>query len=289
MGRRLLRLRVVNGEVMEHPIVEVAISYAALLSVIIVIVELAYPLSPEAKLRLYLADLVIVALLALDYAYRASKSGDWKGYVRRNFYELPALIPVGLLALLENYLAGLGFLRLLRLVRVVRLIVLVARGSRFLRLAEETAERLRIIYIAGFATLTILFGASAIYLVESPHPESQIKDFWSALWWAIVTATTVGYGDVVPVTPLGRAVGIMMMLLGIASLSLMVGVIATLFTKALEAERERGVEEERVRELCSKLREVGSMDRAELEYLLGLIEAEWRAARARRSARISEG
>ena len=277
--------RVANGnivEIMEHPLVEASIAYASLLSVIIAIIDITYPLTPEAKLRLYLVDLAIVSLLIADYAYRAWKSGDWRRYIRSTFYELPALIPVGLLALLESYLAGLGVLRLLRLVRVVRLILIVSRGSRFLSIVESTAGRLKFLYVLGFAAITLYFGALAIYFVESPIPESQIKDFSTALWWAVVTATTVGYGDVVPVTPLGKMIGVLMMIVGIASLSATVGIIATSLAKALEEE------EEEIEVLCEKLKKLDTMDRSDLERLLGQIEAEWRAARVKRKASSSK-
>ncbi|MCE4611455.1 MAG: potassium channel family protein [Desulfurococcales archaeon] len=271
--------RVANGnivEIMEHPLVEASIAYASLLSVVLAIVDITYPLTPEARLRLYLVDLAIVSLLIADYAYRAWRSGDWRGYVRSTFYELPALIPVGLLALLESYLAGLGVLRLLRLVRVIRLILIVSRGSRFLSIVESTAGRLKFLYILGFAAITLYFGALAIYFVESPIPESQIKDFSTALWWAVVTATTVGYGDVVPVTPLGKMIGVLMMIVGIASLSATVGIIATSLAKALEEE------EENYERLCHEIKRLGEMERDDLELLLRMIEREWEKTKLRK-------
>ncbi len=280
MAQRLVQ-RIANGEIMEHPLVEVIVTYASLLSVVIAVVDITYPLPEDARLRLYLVDLVIVSILIIDYVYRARKSGDWRGYIRRTFYELPALIPVGLLALLESFLAGLGVLRLLRLVRVLRLILIVSRGSRFLSIAESTAGRLKFMYVVGFAAITLVFGALAIYFVESPVPESQIKDLSTALWWAIVTATTVGYGDVVPVTPLGRAIGVLLMIVGIASLSMMVGIVATSLAKALEA---AGAEDERIEEICSMVRRLGELDRSELEYLKGVIEAAWRAEQAKKGS-----
>jgi len=269
----------VNSEVMEHPLVEVAIAYAAFLSVLIALVELLYPLSYEARVRLYVVDLAIVSILIVDYVYRARSSGDPLGYVKKTFYEIPALIPVGLLAFLESQLAGLGLLRLLRLLRLIRVAVLLARGSRLLRLAGETARSLRVVYIIGFTLITLFFGSLAIYVVEGSHPQGQIKDLPTAFWWAIVTATTVGYGDIVPATGLGRAVGVLMMLLGIASLSLTVGIIASFFTRALEARAE--APEARVEELCLELRRLGDMSREELDSLLARIELEWRAARSR--------
>ncbi len=264
-------------DVMEHPLVEIAVAYTALLSVVIVLVELFMPLSPEARVRLYLIDLVIVLVLAIDFAYRAHKSGDPLGYVRRNAYEIPALIPAGLLALIEYHLIGFGFVRLLRLVRVVRLIVLLTRGSRLVKILRQTESRVDFLGLMGAVGLTILFGALAVYIAESPYPDSPIKDLWTAFWWAVVTSTTVGYGDVVPVTPLGKAIGVLMMILGISALSIVIGTLGTIF---LQAVQPNGNGEDRiVKELCRDLRRLDSMSEEELEYLLGKVRAAWRAKR----------
>ena len=275
------RLKALNGEVLEHPLVEIAVTYAALLSVLIVVVELVYPLSDEAKFRLYLADLLVVTVLAIDFTHRARRSGAPMEYVKSNFYELPALIPVGLLALLESQLAGLGFLRLLRVLRLVRLAIVLARGSRFLGLASETAEKLKVAYLVGFAFVTLGFGSIAVYITESLHPQGQIRDLSTAFWWAIVTATTVGYGDIVPVTPLGKAVGVLMMLLGIASISMMVGIIGSMFLRALQLEEEPRGE---VKGICEMLASLQDMDEEELRHMLALIEARWRSLRSGRAS-----
>lgn len=221
------------AEVMEHPLVELGVAYTALLSVLIVLVEFTIPLGPERLRTLYTIDLILVSILWVDYTYRAWKSGDPAGYVKRTFYELPALIPAGLLAFIESQLAGLGLLRLVRLMRLFRIVLIISRGSRFLSLASDAAERVRFYHLFGAVLMTVLYGAMAAYIVESPNPDSSIKTFFDALWWAIVTATTVGYGDIVPVTPLGKAIGILVMLTGISALTLMISTVSGLFQRLI--------------------------------------------------------
>ena len=267
------------GDVMEHPLIEIAVAYTALLSVVIVLVELFMPLSPDARVRLYLIDLLVVIVLTIDLAYRAYKSGDPLGYIRKNAYEIPALIPAGLIALIEYHLIGFGFVRLLRLVRVVRLILLITRGSRLAKILQQTESRVDFLGLMGAVGLTILFGALAVYIAESPYPESPIRDLWTAFWWAVVTSTTVGYGDVVPVTPLGKAIGVLMMILGISALSIVIGTLGTIFMQAVQANGNGNGEDRIVRELCRDIKRLDSMSEKELEYLLGKVKAAWRAKR----------
>ncbi|GBF08967.1 voltage-gated potassium channel [Aeropyrum pernix] len=243
------------GDVMEHPLVELGVSYAALLSVIVVVVEYTMQLSREYLIRLYLVDLILVIILWADYAYRAYKSGDPAGYVKKTFYEIPALIPAGLLALIEGQLAGLGLFRLVRLLRLLRILLIISRGSKFLSAIADAADKIRFYHLFGAVMLTVLYGAFAIYIVEYPDPNSSIKSVFDALWWAVVTATTVGYGDVVPATPIGKVIGIAVMLTGISALTLLIGTVSNMFQKILAGEPEPSCSSAKLAEMVSSMSE----------------------------------
>ncbi len=262
-------------EVLEHPVVEIAMAYIALISVIVVLAEVTLPLSPDTRATLYLVDAVAVGVLALDYVHRARRSGDPWGYARRTFYEIPALIPAVALAAIESSLAGAGLVRFVRVLRFLRIVVLLSRGSRFLALLREVLiSRLRIGEVLMAVILTLFSGSFAVYLVESIYPNSQIKTFFDAIWWALATATTVGYGDVVPVTTLGRAIGIVMMLLGIALLSVVIsGIGAAFYEYTLTSGREEARAKERLKDMIDRLEEA---DEEELELLLRKIRSTWK-------------
>ena len=83
----------------------------------------------------------------------------------------------------------------------------------------------------GVVVAVIVVGASVIYLIESPHPDAQIKTLLDAFWWTAATVTTVGYGDVLPITDLGRAVAIFYMFFGIGIGGLFITILATRFYK----------------------------------------------------------
>ena len=81
------------------------------------------------------------------------------------------------------------------------------------------------------ATLIIILGAVLIYTVESGKPNSQINTWADAVWWTAVTVTTVGYGDVVPVTEAGRIIAMFYMFFGITILGVSLSVISTRYYK----------------------------------------------------------
>jgi len=89
----------------------------------------------------------------------------------------------------------------------------------------------RIIHLIIAAGLIILVGTIVEYNIESKVPNTQIKTYLDALWWCVATVTTVGYGDIVPVSNLGRIVAVFYMFFGIAMISLLFFVITNSFYK----------------------------------------------------------
>lgn len=263
-------------EFYEHPVVEIIMAYVALVSVIVILAELLLPLDPVTKRNLYIVDAVAVLLLAGDYVHRARSSGDPAGYVRRNFYEIPALIPAALLAMVEAQLAGAGLLRLVRVFRVLRLFMFLSRGSRFLSLFKEVLKGVRFGEFGLVIVLTIMTGSFAVYLVEAPHPDSPIKSMADAFWWAMATATTVGYGDIVPITSLGRMIGIVMMILGISLLSVFISTIGAAFYEYTMTLVKGGRLESSIHD---RIRGIEKLSDEEMEELIKDI---WRLREARR-------
>ena len=76
-----------------------------------------------------------------------------------------------------------------------------------------------------------MIGSFVIFSIESQHPDSQINTMFDATWWTVATVTTVGYGDIVPVTETGKIVAIFYMFFGIGVLALFISVLGTQFYK----------------------------------------------------------
>ena len=88
-------------------------------------------------------------------------------------------------------------------------------------------DKLAILLVA--TTGIILMGAIAIFIIESDHPDSQINTLLDALWWIVATVTTVGYGDILPVTDVGKIMGLFYMVFGISILGILLSTLGTRF------------------------------------------------------------
>src|SRR5215207_10025676 len=162
---------------------------------------------------------LVVVILGVDFYVRLRESGQGSRFILTHCYEIPAMLPMILFAALEQDQSFIGAgVRSLRLVRLFRIVQLFFR-------ALKLVEGRRVLYIVAFSTMAVSLGAVAEYLVESTDPEAKITNLEDAFWWAIVTITTVGYGDLYPVTPGGKIVASMMMIIGIAILGVLISTL----------------------------------------------------------------
>ncbi|MFE3858198.1 potassium channel family protein [Streptomyces griseorubiginosus] len=147
------------------------------------------------------------ALFAVDYAVRWHLSGQRLRFVRTHVLDTVVLL-----------------LPLLRPLRVVKVYEAVQRRHGQPRLALHA----RVIVYSGMSTLLLGFtGALAVFQQERDAPGTTMPTFGDAVWWTCATLTTVGYGDVVPVTPLGRLIAVGVMMIGLALLAAVTGTFAS--------------------------------------------------------------
>ena len=197
---------------------ELFVSVITLASVIVILIPSVYPLTSTELDIIYIFDLIVVVILGADFYKRLRESGQGSRFLLTHCYEIPAVLPLILFAALEQDPSFIGAaIRSLRLIRLFRLVQLFFRTLKFF-------EGRRILYIIVFSAMAVTLGAVAEYLVESTDPEAKITDIGDAFWWAIVTVTTVGYGDLYPVTPGGKIVASIMMIIGIAILGVLISI-----------------------------------------------------------------
>ncbi|MFZ8788498.1 MAG: potassium channel family protein [Acidilobaceae archaeon] len=264
-------------EVMSHPLVEIAMAYAVIISVIIILVDYTMPLRDDLRMQLYTVDAIVVLLLLLDLAVRALRSGSPLRYLAINWYEIPALIPLYAFAIIEQVPSIAGLVRLLRILRLLRLTPLFLRGSAIARALLEASRTLQFSTVVGVLALTTLTSAFTFYIVESAGGSGGVKSFWDSLWWALATVTTVGYGDIVPETPAGRVVGAITMLVGIGVYSAFIGLVAATLAQISRAQRDPELED-----IKSRIDRLQSLSERELEELVGSIKRRW--ARSKQKA-----
>lgn len=213
---------------------DVWISALAVISVGIGIYDLARPRATPGWRWYDVLDLLIVLVFIADFTWSAYRSGDWAGYARRHWYEIPALVPItGNLAVGSGAVPLLRGLRLVRLVRVARLLRVVGtlgRMEEFWRRAFRVARRAHLGRLAMFAGFAIGIGAALAWLLEAPSNE-RMSDPANALWWALNMFTNVAYVDFQPVTPTGRMVAAVLEIMGIGFIGLFTASLANAFVR----------------------------------------------------------
>jgi voltage-gated potassium channel len=181
---------------------------------------------------------VIWALFAVDYGTRLALSADRPAFVRTHVFDLavvllPFLRPLRVLRALR----GLGGARWLRLVQTSRLAAFVGTGVDH---ARAIIKRRGLHYVV-IVVIAIMFAAAGLEVAFEAHARgATIHNYGDALWWAVVTVTSVGYGDSYPVTVAGRAVAVVLMVTGIALFGVVTASIASYF---VELDQDRRVEE----------------------------------------------
>lgn len=138
---------------------------------------------------------------------------------------------VDLLAILPFYLPlhhALD-LRFLRLIRILKLTRYVNATNLLIRVVKSKREELTISFV--LALLLIVISSCAIYFLEHEVQPEQFSSIPRTMWWSVATLTTVGYGDMVPVTAMGRVFGAIIALTGVALIALPTGILASGFTE----------------------------------------------------------
>jgi voltage-gated potassium channel len=211
-------------EAPRHGVISVTYQlFIVLLTINALVVMAAYyvlPLPVEVKQVLYILDSLNAFILLGDFFYRLLRAPNRLRY----------LISLGWLDLIGS-LPGLPILRLARVPTLVALVMLVNRET-----PEEVRQDARRSLASSTLLSTILIvlvvvtiGSILIVLVESNAPDGNILTGDDAVWWSVVTIATVGYGDRYPTTPVGRLIGVAMIVVGVSLFSVLTSFIASGF------------------------------------------------------------
>ncbi len=203
--------------------------YAILLSVLVVVLDSVASISKQFHNQLVTLEWMFTILFSIEYIARLY-CAKYRWRYATSFYgviDFLAVVPT-YLALLFPELHALIDVRVLRLIRMFRIFKLTAYMSEYQHLAEAlSASRRKILVFLSVVLMVVTVMGSVMYVVEGPS--NGFTSIPIAVYWAITTMTTVGFGDITPHTDLGKLISSAMMLMGWGTLAVPTGIVTAEF------------------------------------------------------------
>jgi voltage-gated potassium channel len=210
---------------------------------LVVMVVLLLPLSDETIKLLSVYDNLICVIFLIDFSFNLINSPKKSDYFikERGWLDLLGSIPS--LGLLTNVGKFAGLLRLARLSRLARIARLMRGENRKTLIKDILENRSRYAtFLTILLTIIVLTVSSVLVLqFESKSPEANIKSGGDALWYSMVTITTVGYGDFYPVTAAGRVTAVFIMFMGVGIIGALASILASLLVGGSAPEEEEEI------------------------------------------------
>ena len=218
-------------------IFDISLIVAIITSLVVLVLGTIEPYASRYRTELALIEYLFTALFTVEYLLRLYCSPKPAAYAK-SFYgvvDLLAILPTYLQLIIPNAHFAV-IIRLLRVMRIFRVLKLVQylKDSNMLMRSLFMARRKILIFFSMVAILVTIFGAT-LYVIEGP--DNGFTSIPMSIYWAIVTITTVGYGDIYPVTALGKAVAALVMLLGYSILAVPTGIITSEMNQEMSAHR----------------------------------------------------
>jgi voltage-gated potassium channel len=219
------------------------------LNVLAVMLETVDYIAEAYLVYIHIFDVISVGIFTVEYGLRLWTTTLDERYKRpvlgRIRYSLTPLALVDLFAILPFYIPfliplDLRFIRILRLLRIGR-VLKMGRYSESIQTFERVfIKKKEELLMSLFLVMILLVICSSImYIAENEVQPDKFGSIPDAMWWGVVTLATVGYGDVYPMTPLGKFVGGVVALLGVAVYALPTGILAAGFGEELHTKRKK--------------------------------------------------
>lgn len=212
------------------------------------------PSLPKSALAtLAILEISLAVIFSLEYLCRLwvapEANGPESNSIKRfRFLISPsALIDLAVLIVTISPFLGINaiVLRLIRLLRILSLAKLGRMSAAIKHLGDAIySRRYELLVTIGLAIGLLIFGATLLYWIEGTLQPDKFGSIPRSLWWAVITLTTIGYGDVYPITSAGKIVAGMVALVGIGVIALPTGILAAAFSDALQRDnltRNQGI------------------------------------------------
>jgi voltage-gated potassium channel len=216
-------------------IFDIAIQVLIAISLLSISLETLPDLDEKTYLFLAKIEIIIVIIFTLEYLFRIILTEKKTSYLF-SFYGI-----IDFLAILPFYLLGsvsFQILRILRFVRLFRILKLTRYTDAIARIGKAILIAKEELILFGVVTLMLLYlSAVGIYHFEHAAQPENYKSLFDCLWWAVATLTTVGYGDIYPITIGGRLFTFVILMLGLGVVAVPTGVIASALSSVRKDEK----------------------------------------------------
>lgn len=204
---------------------DVFLLWLILISVVVVVLESIPQLGAQYYTIFWTIESVLTALFTLEYLLRIYVTPRPRQYILSSWglIDLMSIIPFYLELVLQgsHYMLVLRLFRLLRVFRILKLFRFLNEAQYLLSTLWAAAYKISV-FLLGVLTIVIMLG-TLMYVVEGP--ERNYISIPESIYWAIVTITTVGYGDITPSTTIGKIIASIIMLLGYAIIAIPTGIV----------------------------------------------------------------
>jgi len=182
------------------------------------LVEMVVKLPEEISKILDWTDTFVCLLLLIDFAIRFRRAKSKLQFMKWGWIDLVASIPN-----LPMLRAG----RLIRILRIIRLIRAIRVSQRMTNILFRNKVHGGLTSVLVIFAMLIIFSSVGVLICEQQNPAAKIKSAEDAIWWSVATITTVGYGDLYPITTEGRCLAMLLMISGVGMFGALSGIIAS--------------------------------------------------------------
>ena len=210
-------------------------------SVIVIMLDSVESMHARFGDLFFRVEWVFTILFTIEYVLRLICIGRPLRYAFSFFgmVDLLAVLPtyISLLVPGSHYLAVIRILRVLRVFRVLRIVQYVGEANVLLRAMHASRRKIEV-FLFCVITLVVILG-SLLYIVEGHVPDSKFTSMPRCIYWAIVTLSTVGYGDLSPETPLGQVLASVVMIIGYSIIAVPTGIVTAELSRTSHQEPEQ--------------------------------------------------
>jgi voltage-gated potassium channel len=201
---------------------EVTLIFLAMVSIGFLVFELTSVVQRQHQSLINAIDLSIACIFLVDFMVGLYRAPSRWHYFKHHWYELLAAIP-----LTDHVVRSLRSLRIVRMLRLIQILRIVRVFSR-LKVVSGALDALGFqLFSLILVLFTLVFSSSVFFFIAERGINPAVTHLFDAFWWAMVTVTTIGYGDIYPMTTEGRLVAIFLMLSGLGVLGALTAMVSS--------------------------------------------------------------